>query len=149
MADTLPVLTDKKFLGSITVDGTSTLTGNVTAAGTLAVTGNLTAPQVMQAITDPGDAGAIPVTDSGSCAITTAGGETRTLAVPTFAGQWLSLDLDVDAGNCVITVAAAVNQAGNTILTGADAGDNILLVGATLGGALVWRVVANDGWALS
>ena len=34
MADELPVLTDKKFLGSITVDGTSTLTGAVAMAST-------------------------------------------------------------------------------------------------------------------
>lgn len=103
-----------------------------------------------QVIADPGDGGAIPVTKSGTCAITTTGvDDTRTLAIPTFAGQVLDISLDVDAGDAVITVAAAVNQTGNTVLTGADAGDHIRLVGVQVAGALVWRVAANDGWALS
>jgi hypothetical protein len=101
-------------------------------------------------IADPGDGGAIPVTKSGTCAITTTGvDDTRTLAIPTFAGQVLDISLTVDAGDAVITVAAACNQTGNTTLTGADAGDHIRLVGVTVGGALVWRIAANDGWALS
>lgn len=107
-------------------------------------------PKVTAVIADPGDGGAIPVTRSGTCAITTTGvDDTRTLAIPTFAGQVLDISLTVDAGDAVITVAAAVNQTGNTTLTGADAGDHIRLVGVTVGGALVWRVAANDGWALS
>lgn len=102
------------------------------------------------AITDPGDGGAIPVTKSGAVAITTTGvDDTRTLAIPTFAGQVLDISFDVDAGDAVITVAAAVNQAGNNTLTGADAGDYIRLVGVQVGEALVWRIAANDGWALS
>lgn len=100
-------------------------------------------------IADPGDAGAIAVTKSGTCALTTADAETRTLAIPTFAGQVIDISLDVDGGDAVITVAAAVNQTGNNTLTGADAGDHIRLVGVQVGGALVWRVAANDGWALS
>jgi hypothetical protein len=101
-------------------------------------------------IADPGDGGAIPVTKSGTCALTTTGvDDTRTLAIPTFAGQVLDISLDVDAGDAVITVAAAVNQTGNNTLTGADAGDHIRLVGVQVAGALVWRVAANDGWALS
>ena len=107
-------------------------------------------PKVSAAIADPGDGGAIPVTKSGTVAITTTGvDDTRTLAIPTFAGQRLDISLGVDAGDAVITVAAAVNQAGNNTLTGADAGDHIELVGVQVAGALVWRVVANDGWALS
>lgn len=101
------------------------------------------------AIADPGDAGAIPVTRSGTCAITTAAAETRTLAIPTFAGQVLSLSFDVDVGDAVVTVAAAVNQTGNNTLTLADAGDHIRLEGVQVAGALVWRVIANDGVALS
>lgn len=107
-------------------------------------------PKVTAVIADPGDGGAIPVTKSGTVAITTTGvDDTRTLAIPTFAGQQLDISLDVDAGDAVITVAAAVNQTGNNTLTGADAGDHIRLVGVQVGGALVWRVAANDGWALS
>jgi hypothetical protein len=100
-------------------------------------------------VADPGDAGAIPVTQSASVAITTAGAETRTLAIPTFIGQRLSICLDTDGGDCVITVASAVNQTGNNTLTGADAGDHISLEAITVGGTLAWRVLANDGWALS
>jgi predicted RecA/RadA family phage recombinase len=101
------------------------------------------------AIADPGDAGAIPVTDGGSVSLVTEGAETRTLAAPTFVGQELALTLKTDGGDCVITASAAVNQTGNTTLTGADAGDNVVLVGVELGAAKVWRIVCNDGWALS
>lgn len=101
------------------------------------------------AITDPGDAGAIPVTASGTCAITTAGAETRTLAIPTFISQQITLCLDTDGGDAVVTVAQAVNQTGNNTLTMADAGDEITLRAITVGGALRWRVGSNDGVALS
>jgi hypothetical protein len=102
-------------------------------------------------IADPGDAGAIPVTRTGTCALTTteAGGETRTLAIPTKAGQKLSISLDVDGGDAVITVAAAINQTGNDTITLADAGDYIVLEGVQVAGALVWRVTENDGCALT
>lgn len=101
-------------------------------------------------ITDPGDAGAIPVTRSGVCPITTAAAETRTLAIPSFIGQRITLVCDVYAvGDAVITVAAAINQAGNTVITLNTAGDTVELVGVQVGGALVWRTVVNDGAALS
>jgi len=100
-------------------------------------------------VADPGDAGAIPVTQSASVAITTAGAETRTLAIPSFIGQRLNICFDTDAGDCVITVASGVNQTGNNTLTGADAGDHISLEAITVGGTLAWRILANDGWALS
>ena len=128
----LPVLVDRVFLGSVTV------------------TRDLIAPQlVTEEITDPGNAGAIPVTSSGSCMLTTTGAETRTIAIPTFVGQRLNIGFDTDGGNVVITVAQAVNQAGNTVLTGADAGDHVSLEAITVGGALRWRILANDGFALS
>jgi hypothetical protein len=100
-------------------------------------------------VADPGDAGAIPVTHSASVGLTTAGAETRTVAVPTFIGQKLNLYLDVDGGNCVITFASGINQIGNTIATGADAGDHLSLEAIEIGAAKAWRIVANDGWALS
>lgn len=128
----LPVLVDRVFLGSVTV------------------TRDLIAPQlVTEEITDPGNAGAIPVTSSGSCMLTTTGVETRTLAIPTFVGQRLNIGFDTDGGNVTITVAQAVNQAGNTALLGEDAGDHISLEAITVGGALRWRVLANDGFSLS
>ncbi len=102
------------------------------------------------AIADPGDAGAIPVTRSGSCAIETTGVvDTRTIAIPAFDDQRIVLSLDIDAGDAVITVASAANQAGNNTLTMADAGDMIELIAVQVAGALVWRIGANDGVALS
>lgn len=103
-----------------------------------------------QTIADPGDGAAIPVTNSGSIAITTAAAETNTLADPTFMGQWLSIFVDTYAvGDRVITAASRINQAGNTIITLGAAGDFIKLEAITIGGALKWQVVANDGAALS
>lgn len=102
------------------------------------------------AISDPGDGQAIPVTASGSIAITTAAAETNTMAIPTFVGQQISLICDVYAvGDRVITVAAAVNQTGNNTLTFGAAADMIVLTAMQVAGALVWRVTANDGVALS
>lgn len=107
-------------------------------------------PVAAAAIADPGDGGAIPVVRSGNVAITTTGvDDTRTLAIPTVVGSRLVLSLDVDAGDAVITVASAANQAGNNTLTMADAGDIIELIAVQLAGALVWRIGANDGVALS
>lgn len=100
----------------------------------------------MVRIADPGNAGAIPVTYSGVCAITTgASGETRTLAAPSFVGQRITLTHDVDGGgDAVITSAVAINRTGNNTITFADAGRWIDLVGAQVAGALVWRAVGSD-----
>ena len=102
-------------------------------------------------IDDPGDAKAIPVSKSGVCAITTttAGGETRTLAVPSKVGDIITLTLDVDGGNCVVTAASAINQAGNNTITMGDAGDTISLIATQVAGVTAWRVLVNDGNALS
>lgn len=109
------------------------------------------AVQRVAVIADPGNAGAIPVLRSGNCAITTgSSGETRTLAAPASPGLTLVLTHGVDGGgNAVITVASAINQTGNNTITLADAGDLLVLMSAKVGGAFVWRVVANDGAALT
>lgn len=96
--------------------------------------------------TDPGNGGAIPVTSSGVCALTSTGaGETRTLAIPSYVGQRLTLIHDTDGGNINVTASQGVNKAGHTTIPFGDAGDFIELVAATVGGALRWRVVATDG----
>jgi len=100
-------------------------------------------------LTDPGDTGAIPVTDSGKCDLVTTGAQTRTLAAPTYIGQLLLLSLKTDGGNCVITCATTVNQTGNNTITMDDAGDAILLVGKANGANKRWSVVSNDGCTLS
>lgn len=101
------------------------------------------------AIADPGNAGAIPVLNSGSVDIVTAGAETRTLAAPTFRGQLLSIGMKTDGGDCVITCATLVNATGNNTITLNDAGDVVLLQAKVNGANLRWSVVANDGAALS
>lgn len=101
------------------------------------------------AVADPGDAGAIAVTETGSCPLVTAGAETRTLAIPTQVGREISLNFKTDGGDCVVTVASALNQAGNNTLTFAEVNDMIRLQAIDAGAALAWRVVCNDGVALS
>jgi hypothetical protein len=103
----------------------------------------------MDEISDPGDAAAIPVTQSGFCMLTSAGAETRTLAIPSFAGQTIDLCCDTYVGNVAITVASAFDVTGNTTITMGNAGDSIKLVGATIGGTLAWRILANNGCALT
>lgn len=93
---------------------------------------------------------AIPVTHSGSFPITQNGAETNTLAIPTFLGQTLSIFVDTDtSGARVITASQRINQAANTIMTLTEVGDYIQLEAITIGGALRWQVVANDGVVLS
>ena len=100
-------------------------------------------------IADPGDGEAIPVTDSGHCSLVTEGAETRTLAAPTDAGQLLSLSFKTDGGDCAVLCATGVNQTGNNLLTFAAEGDTIVLVAADVGVNKRWRVVCNDGVALT
>jgi hypothetical protein len=102
-------------------------------------------------ITDPSDAGAIPVTGGGVCPLATTGVvDTRTLAAPTFMGQILTLSFAVDNGDAVVTCASGVNQTGNNTLTFSDIGEEITLraVG-TAPATLRWRVLSNDGVVLS
>jgi len=101
-------------------------------------------------VSDPGDAAAIPVTHSSTIPITTAAAETNTMAIPTFLGQRIILVCDVYAvGDRVITVASAINVAGNTIMTFGAARDGIELKAIQLAGVLAWEVVWNNGVALS
>lgn len=96
---------------------------------------------------DPGDGEALAL--EGSVALTSAGAETRTLAIPAAVGDMLSLSTDVYVGDITVTAAAAINLTGNTTMVFGEAGENIVLIGVQVAGALVWRVVANDGVALS
>jgi len=100
-------------------------------------------------IADPGNAGAIPVTASGHVDIVTAAAETRTIAAPSFVGQELLLSMKTDGGDCVITVATTINQAGNNTITLNDAGDCVVLLAKQNGANKRWSVAFNDGAALS
>lgn len=105
-----------------------------------------------QTIADPGTGQAIPVTTSGNLALTmSVPGETNTLAIPTAIGQTLHITVAsfVAASTRIITSAQAFNGTGNTVITLDAATDSILLAAASVGGALRWRVVYNDGCALT
>ncbi|MCP4248079.1 MAG: DUF2190 family protein [bacterium] len=105
--------------------------------------------QLDNVITDPGAAGAIPVTIGGHVPLVTAGAETRTLADPTFMGQQLLLAMKTDGGNCVVTAATAINETGNNTLTFDNTGESILLHAIEDGANKMWRVTANDGVGLT
>ncbi len=100
-------------------------------------------------VADPGNGNAIPVLHSSHVPLVTTAAQTRTLADASGAGLTLDLYLKTDGGDCVVTAASPVNQAGNTIMTFADVGDHIRLTSIEDGADFEWRVVANDGVALS
>lgn len=101
-------------------------------------------------IADPGDGGAVPVNKSGVVNLVSgAGGETRTLAAPTFEGQEIQFNFQTDGSDIVLTVSTGVNQTGNDTATFADAGDILVLRAGRSGANLRWRVAINDGVALS
>ena len=140
--------------GVVLADGASAeadIVNEATAGAGVTVDGALIKDAgYLPALADPGTGAAIPVTRSATIAITTAAAETNTLANPPAVGMMLSLICDTYAvGDRVITAANAINQTGNTIMTFGAAGDHIVLISATVAGALRWRVLANDGVALS
>lgn len=109
---------------------------------------------VVKNTADPGTGVAITVPPQCSAhialTIASAGAETNTLLPPIFPGQRLSIMADtVGTGTRAITASQNINQAGNTIMTFAAAADWCVLEGSTVGGTLKWRVLANDGVALS
>ena len=71
------------------------------------------------------------------------------MADATHAGQTMDLYFKTDGGDCVVTAASPVNQTGNTIMTFADVGDHLRLASIEDGSDFEWRIVANDGIALS
>ena len=118
--------------------------------GRVRLDGPISASATAWQIADPGNGGAISVVSNGVCALTSTGaGQTRTIAIPTFIGQKISIIHDTDGGDIAITAAAAINQAGNTIMTLTEVNDSIILEAMTMGGALRWRVTHNDGVVLT
>lgn len=81
--------------------------------------------------------------------IITAAAETRTLPRPSHVGQRLTIAMEVDGGDCVITSSAAINLAGNTIITLDAPGEMVELTSVRIGADLFWRVVVNGGATLS
>jgi len=102
-------------------------------------------------VKDPGASGSISVGErvTSYVGMVTAAAEARTLKDPSHAGQTLTLCLRTDGGDATVTADSQVNQAGNTIMTFADAGDVLYLVGVKEGTSLEWRIIGNDGISLS
>lgn len=101
-------------------------------------------------IIDPGDAGDVQIDRSpASLIITTQGAETRTIPSPQNVGQRLTICLSVDGGDLVVDTENPINVAGNDTMTFDTAGDTIVLEAVMIGPTYNWRVVANDGVALS
>ena len=101
---------------------------------------------------EPASGEALPVTKSGQFVFATgASGETNTLASPT--GSGITLDLfcrSHGGGDRVVTIASAANQTGNNTLTFGATSDYCRLVSIrSAANTYRWRIVANDGVALS
>lgn len=119
-------------------------------------------PLVLSTATDPGDAdwdpagtvdvvsaptadGPIPVDASASVLIVTGAGDLNlTVAAPSFAGQELLLFMQTDGGgNAIVTFAAAVNVANDTIATFANVNESLYCKAfATSAAGLQWRAFA-------
>jgi hypothetical protein len=146
-----------KFNGSETGDGANTFDLYdqyetnlwMSDASGWQLVGQVRPEPLQRIIADPGNAGAIPVTRSGRCALTSTGADTRTLAIPSFVGQQLLLIHAVDGGSVAITAASAINIAGNTIMTATAVRAWILLTASLTGSTKVWTVTATDGFTLS
>lgn len=109
-------------------------------------------PATPRRIADVASGSAISVAVSGTCAMTSTGADTRTLAAPTFEGQRIMLTHGVDGGSVAVTASTAINEAGNTVMTFTDAKEAIELEGVLLAatpGTMRWQVVGNTGVTLS
>lgn len=95
---------------------------------------------VATVISDPGNAGAIRATTSGTCLlIVGAAPETRTVGVPSFVGQVLVCCIDVTGGG-----TCSITPYGHAAVTLAHAGDTAILRAVRSGGVNVWRVTGSE-----
>ena len=146
---------DSGVTGNLDVEPLWTTTASpvvVTGAGTCHV--NVNDEHGEWAASDPGDGNAIPnyFLKSRVPLVSGAanGGETRSLADATRAGQTLDLYFKTDGGKDIaITAASDINQNGDNVMTFSDVGEHIQLVSIEDGADYEWRVVANDGVALA
>ncbi|MDD4455353.1 MAG: hypothetical protein PHI67_08605 [Candidatus Methanomethylophilaceae archaeon] len=133
---------ENAMLADNSVDSAEIVAGAIDTAHLSAIT-----TPTAKAIADPGTGEAIPVTGNGNVALTLAGvGETNTLAVPTFAGQILTISADtvVESATRIVTVASAINVTGNNTITFDAAGEFISLYGIKLGETFAWKILAYD-----
>lgn len=97
-------------------------------------------------IEDPGDGGTIRADRSPAIVnLVTATAETRALAAPDREGKFLTLAMDVDGGDCVVTGAVDVDGSGNNVATFDAAGEMLFLQSVRVGGAFRWQIMTNVG----
>jgi len=97
-------------------------------------------------VADPGNGKQIilPEHHHAVCALTSAGAETRTIAVPRFHGQRCTLSCETHAGNIVVNVAGDGNTQGHDEITFTAIGQAVDMVGVKRSGALRWRAAVAD-----
>lgn len=101
-------------------------------------------------VPDPGNGGTLGMDrDRQQYAIATGGAETRTLPDPHRPGLLLSISMIEDGGDCVIASDSPINATGNNRITLDDVNDTILLISIRTAAGHLWRVMGNDGCALS
>lgn len=99
-------------------------------------------------IDDPGDKKTIQIKQWGQvCLLTSsASAETRTLARPTKVGTRGTVFLEVDGGGDItLTVTGGYNQAGDTTITLADAGDYVTFESVEVGTTKRWQIMSDEG----
>lgn len=77
--------------------------------------------------------------------IVTETAEARTIAQPTRAHMVCGAVLDVDGGDCTLTITGGYNADGDTSLTLADAGDFVVLISIEVGTSFYWRILTAEG----
>jgi hypothetical protein len=97
---------------------------------------------------DPGNAGTIvPDRNPSYVPLVSAASETRTLGRPTKRGIFLTLAMETDGGDIVLTVTGGINEDGDTTFTFSDAGQHLSLVSIKNGSNFQWVKVSDYGLA--
>ena len=98
-------------------------------------------------IADPGNAAAFPNDQTGTINLKTVGAdETRTLAAPVREGILLTICMETDGGDCILTVASFVDESDSSTITFDNTGEFVTLRSIrTDTGTFGWRVAEYDG----
>ena len=104
-----------------------------------------------QVVSMAADATIAPTDSTSYYAATTGSQVDIAVSAPAFAGQVISVFFATDGGqDVVLTFPAAINAAGNTIVTLNDAGDSLVVLAVATGASsLRWVLLLNNGGALS
>lgn len=101
-------------------------------------------------INDPGSGQLVTATQSGVLRLTASAAATRTITRPLFIGQRLHVHATVNLSGTQVTFPSAYNAAGNTALSGGNAGSLASFVGSMASnGTMAWVLVANQGFTLA